>query len=58
MQNKELTYNNTKLLEQLRLFEKQSFEIEARVKRGLDVESENQQINGQFVAVKESEREA
>ena len=41
MQNKELTYNNTKLLEQLRLFEKQSFEIEARVKRGLDVESEN-----------------
>ena len=36
-----MTENNTKLLEQLRLFDKQSFEIEAKIKRGIDVETEN-----------------
>ena len=39
-------------------FEKQSFEIEARIKRGLEVEGENRVIDGQLVAAKDAEREA
>ena len=56
--NKELTSANARLLEQLRVLEKASFEIEARVKRGLDAETENRAIDGQLAMVKGAEREA
>jgi chromosome segregation ATPase len=36
-----LTTQNAKLLEQLRMFEKETFELEARIRRGIEVEREN-----------------
>lgn len=40
------------------MLEKASFEIEARVKRGIEAESENRAIDGQLAVVKGAEREA
>lgn len=44
-------------MEQLRLFEKESFEIQARIKRGFEVERENENIVRSVEEYKEKERE-
>ena len=41
----QLLSQNQKLVEQLRLFEQESFEIQARIRRGLEVEKENECIS-------------
>ena len=41
-QNFSLTEQNTLLVEQIKNFEKQSFEIQAKLQRGLEINSENQ----------------
>lgn len=36
-----ITVQNQKLIEQLQIIEKESFEIETRIRRGLEIEKEN-----------------
>ena len=48
---------NNLLVEQIRNFEKESFEIQTKVKRGLEYEGENK-MHGQAIgALKDRERE-
>ena len=44
-------------MDQLRLFEKESYEIQARIKRGLEVERENENITKTVDQYREKERE-
>jgi tetrahydromethanopterin S-methyltransferase subunit B len=44
-------------MEQLRLFEKESFEIQARIKRGFEAERENENIVRTVDEYREKERE-
>jgi hypothetical protein len=48
---------NQKLLEQLRIFEKESFEIQAKIRRGFEVERENENISKSVENQREKERE-
>lgn len=52
-----VTSQNAKLLEQLRMFEKESFELEARIRRGIEVERENQNMTRTQEQQREKERE-
>lgn len=55
--NSQLTMQNQKLIEQLRNFEKESFELEARIKRGLEAENDNKNYNQSISHLKDGERE-
>lgn len=55
-ENFKLTEQNTQLVEQIKNFEKQSFEIQAKVKRGLEIESENQENDQRIANLKDTER--
>jgi hypothetical protein len=55
-QNFTLTEQNTVLVEQIRNFEKQSFEIQAKIKRGIEVETENQENDAKISNFKDTER--
>lgn len=48
---------NQKLIEQLRILEQESFEIQARVRRGIEVERENENISKSVSEQREKERE-
>lgn len=48
---------NTKLLEQLRLFEQESFEIQNKIRRGFEVEKENENIGKTMEQIRANERE-
>lgn len=48
---------NTRLVEQLRQLEQESFEIQARVRRGIEVERENENISRSVEQWREKERE-
>lgn len=48
---------NTKLLEQLRLFEQESFEIQNKIRRGFEVEKENENIGKTMEQMRANERE-
>ena len=48
---------NQKLIEQLRLFEKDSYEIQAKIKRGFEVEKENEGHSKYIESLRDKERE-
>jgi len=48
---------NQKLLDQLRDFERESYEINARIRKGMDVEKENETVGRQLDAMRSRERE-
>lgn len=52
-----VTTQNAKLLEQLRMFEKETFELEARIRRGIEVERENHNMTRTQEQQREKERE-
>lgn len=54
-QNFSLTEQNTLLIEQIKNFEKQSFEIHAKLQRGLEISSENQTQNEKISSLKDKE---
>ena len=45
------------LVEQLKLFEKESFEIQTKIRRGFEVERENENISKSMEQYREKERE-
>lgn len=52
-----ITVQNQKLIEQLQILEKESFEIETRIRRGLEIEKENKNNDKSIQILKDSERE-
>lgn len=48
---------NQRLLEQLRIFEQESFEIQARIRRGVEIERENENMAKNVEAQRERERD-
>ena len=52
-----LVSQNQKLMEQLRIFEKESYEIQAKIKRGFEVERENENISKAVDTMRDKERE-
>jgi len=48
---------NTKLVEQLKLFEKESFEIQNKIRRGFEVEKENENYSRNVDTLRNAERE-
>ena len=52
-----LVAQNSKLMEQLRIFERESYEIQAKIKRGFEVERENENISKTVDNIRERERE-
>lgn len=52
-----VTSQNAKLLDQLRLFEKETFELEARIRRGIEIERENHNMTKNVEQQREKERE-
>lgn len=55
--NFQLTQQSTVLVEQLRNFEKESFEIQTKIKRGLEVENENKTHGEAISTLKDNERD-
>ena len=56
-QNLVLTQQNAVLVEQLRNFEKESFEIQTKVKRGLEADAESKTAGAAISSLKDTERE-
>ena len=52
-----LVHQNQKLIDQLKILEQESFEIQARIRRGIEVERENENITKTVDQYKENERE-
>jgi hypothetical protein len=52
-----LVTQNSKLMEQLRIFERESFEIQAKIKRGFEVERENENISKAVDTMRDKERD-
>lgn len=52
-----LVHQNQKLIDQLKILEQESFEIQARIRRGIEVERENENITKTVDQYKEKERE-
>ena len=52
-----LIAQNSKLIEQLKLFEKESFEIQSKIRRGFEVERENENINKSVEQYRQIERD-
>ena len=57
MSYRELVNEKNMLMQQLGHFEKESFEIQARVKRGLDAERESEQKQRTVDEIRDRERE-
>lgn len=55
--NLELTQQTGLLVEQLRNFEQESFEIQTKIKRGLEVENENKNAGKAISNLKDNERD-
>lgn len=55
--NFQLTQQSTVLVEQLRNFEKESFEIQTKIKRGLEVENENKTHGEAISTLRDNERD-
>lgn len=52
-----LIAQNSKLIEQLKIFEKESFEIQTKIRRGFEVERENENISKTVDQYRQQERE-
>ena len=52
-----LTQQNAALIEQLKNFEKESFEIQTKVKRGLEADAESKTAGAAISSLKDTERE-
>lgn len=56
-QNKQLAQQNAVLIEQIRNFEKESFEIQMKVKKGIEAENENKTHGEAISNLKYQERD-
>ena len=52
-----LIVQNTKLIETLKVFERESFEIQTKIRRGFEVEKENENIAKTVESLRNNERE-
>lgn len=52
-----LLSQNSKLIEQLKIFEKESFEIQNKIRRGFEVERENENITKTVDQYRQIERD-